>query len=80
MQSAPNRSLSHFFPVPMAGNETKQGFEDPSLLSAIAGVMIDLFDREIENDMQSLVPVPGPWSLVTAARGRSVSHLGCGVT
>ena len=29
MRLAPNRPLCHFFPVPMAENEVKQGFEDP---------------------------------------------------
>ena len=32
MRLAPNRPLSHFFPVPMAENEVKQGFEDPLTL------------------------------------------------
>ena len=32
MCSAPNRRLSHFFSVPMADNELKQGFEDPLTL------------------------------------------------
>ena len=32
MRLAPNRPICHFFPVPMAETEVKQGFEDPLTL------------------------------------------------
>ena len=32
MRLAPNRPICNFFPVPMAENEVKQGFDDPLTL------------------------------------------------